>query len=58
MDLEILGTENLMLSIIGKKPFYIRPPHGTFNGLIAKALAPYDYKYVIKWNLDIKGITF
>ena len=56
MDAEIYGVEDLMNTINGKKPYYIRPPYGTWNNLISAAVAPYNYKYAVKWNLDIKGI--
>ncbi|OUM59852.1 carbohydrate esterase family 4 protein, partial [Piromyces sp. E2] len=53
---EITKLENALVSIIGKKPAFIRPPYGDGddNKTVQKNLQKLGYTGIIMWNVDTK----
>ncbi len=48
IEKEINETDNLIYKEIGKKPYYFRPPYGSFNSRVTKIAD----KAIILWNVD------
>ena len=44
-------TSDKIFALTGKRPMYMRPPHGEFNPKLKKTLFSMGYK-IILWNLD------
>lgn len=55
---EITLTDNLIQSVIGKKPIFVRPPYGAYNEEVLDLLFDCLNKKVIMWNLDVKDWEF
>jgi peptidoglycan-N-acetylglucosamine deacetylase len=51
VDKEVLNTENLIYSLIGKRPGIIRPPYGDVVQATTDELSKLNYKIII-WSID------
>lgn len=48
---QIEDTNNVVTSVIGKTPLFVRPPYGALNEKLEKAIGNRGYK-LIYWNVD------
>ena len=49
---EIASLDNLLYSIIKKKPAYFRPPYGSYNAGTIRAAQKAKHRYIVMWNAD------
>ena len=49
---QLKQNDNVLSSIIGVSPTYIRAPYGSYNGQVLSSAASWGYKGFIQWNVD------
>jgi peptidoglycan/xylan/chitin deacetylase (PgdA/CDA1 family) len=49
---QLKQNDNVLSSIIGVSPTYIRAPFGSYNGQVLSSAASWGYKGFIQWNVD------
>lgn len=50
-------NDDVFLSILGKRPTYMRPPYSDSNDAVKSALASFGFKGSVLWNLDSLDAT-
>ena len=50
LDQEIIGNEDIIFNLTGKRPRYLRPPYGAVNTNVLRYLGARGYDSVVMWT--------